>query len=202
MITSRVVLLAVLLGNCVVVSMESVQKQEISVQNVLDTIIESQFQRKLSDTALVELYLYTGGNINAKGTIFVSSGWQDIKGANLLMVSVFYDRPKLMKFLIGKYARLDCKNEFGDTALIMAAMTGRAALVRILLDAGADKNIRNNGGRTALDEAYNSPWRYNSFYNNKDRKIYNFPIMIRLLEHPNQKKVQYYKQIDNIKNHS
>lgn len=198
MIASRMVLLAVLLSNCAVLSMESTPEQKITIQNILDTITKP--QRALSDIALVTLYLHGGGNINAKGTVPVGSSGQKISGMNLLMTSVCYDRSKLMKFLINQcYARLDCINEYGDTALHIAAETGRASMVRVLVASGANKNIRNNYNRTPLEEAYNSPRRHLPFYNdkhvydkNKWCKNHHFPTMIKFLERPDRERIQYY----------
>ncbi len=204
MIASRVVFLTILFSNCAALSMESTREQKITIQNVLDTIIKP--QRILSDVALVTLYLHGGGNINAKGTLSVGSSGHQISGMNILMTSVYYDRPKLMKFIINQcYARLDCINEYGDTALHMAAQTGRMSMVRVLLASGADKSIRNKNNKTALEEAYSSPLRHHPFYTQKhvyDKKKHcnnhYFPKMIKLLECPDKKKTQYYNAINYI----
>jgi hypothetical protein len=203
MIVSRMLLTVALVSSSVVVSMEKEQRQEINIQHVLNALIKPRQEGQLSDVELVELYLNNGGNINAKGNILLINPpyWQEMKDVNLLMVSAYCGRPRLMKFLVNEcYARLDCTNEFGDTALMMATMNGRASLVRFLLRAGANKNIRNNYGITALDIAYNSPLRHDPFYNQKHSKNYHFPTMIKLLERPDKEKRQYYNEIDNAKN--
>ena len=41
----------------------------------------------------------------------------------------------------------------GNTPLIIASYWGRTEVVRVLLAAGADKDLRSNGGKTALDYA-------------------------------------------------
>ena len=196
MIASRLVFLTILLSNCALLGMESTREQKITIQNVLDTIIKP--QRILSDVALVTLYLHDGGNINAKGTLSVGSFGLKISGLNVLMASVYYDRPKLMKFLINQcYARLDCVNEYGDTALHIAAKRSCASVVRVLLASGANKNIRNHNGKTALEEAYNFSLQHHPFYaekqcyaKNKYCKNHHFPTMIKLLERPDKGRTQ------------
>ena len=41
----------------------------------------------------------------------------------------------------------------GNTPLMIASLNGRTEVVRVLLAAGADKDLRNNYGKTALDYA-------------------------------------------------
>ncbi len=41
----------------------------------------------------------------------------------------------------------------GDTPLMGASFWGKPEVVRVLLAAGADKDLRNNDGKTALDIA-------------------------------------------------
>lgn len=199
MIVSRMLLAVALVSSSVVVTMQKEHKQ-MDIQDVLNALIKPWQEGQLDDIQLVTLYCCSGGNINAKGTVSAGADGQEMRKMNLLMASVFYGRPRLMKFLINKYARLDCTNEFGDTALILAAKTGRASLVRTLLASGANKNIRNNNQRTALDEACNSPLRYHPFYNQKHHKNFYFPRMIKYLERPDKEKKQYYNKIDNTKN--
>ena len=48
---------------------------------------------------------------------------------------------------------LNHPNNNGDTPLIIASYWGKPEVVRVLLAAGADKDLRNNDGKTALDWA-------------------------------------------------
>lgn len=45
------------------------------------------------------------------------------------------------------------KNNHGDTALMVAASAGMSNVVRLLIDAGADRNLRNKKRKTAADIA-------------------------------------------------
>jgi thiosulfate/3-mercaptopyruvate sulfurtransferase len=55
--------------------------------------------------------------------------------------------------LIKAGAPLDSQNVNGATALIYAASAGKTAIVRLLLDAGADTTLETLDGFTALDVA-------------------------------------------------
>lgn len=48
---------------------------------------------------------------------------------------------------------MNLRTKTGDTALIAAASWGQTEVVKRLLDAGADKSVRNEKGKTALDIA-------------------------------------------------
>ncbi len=60
------------------------------------------------------------------------------------------------KYLLGYYVNctyVNCKDVTGNTPLHIAAQNGHADFVRLLLESGADKTIKNNFGKTALDIA-------------------------------------------------
>ena len=44
-------------------------------------------------------------------------------------------------------------NNYGHTALHLAAYNGKIQVVEALLNAGADKAVKANNGKTALDDA-------------------------------------------------
>ena len=55
-----------------------------------------------------------------------------------------------VRALLKKETDVDHENSVGVTALIIASREGHEAIVQILLDKGAEVNVRKNGGRTAL----------------------------------------------------
>jgi len=55
-----------------------------------------------------------------------------------------------VRALLKKETDVDHENSVGVTALIIASREGHEAIVQILLDKGAEVNVRENGGRTAL----------------------------------------------------
>jgi hypothetical protein len=77
-------------------------------------------------------------------------------GATLLMWAAFYGATECVTLLLargGDALELDARDQYGTTALHRAPQGGKAEIVRLLLQAGADPTIRNNYGRTPLDVA-------------------------------------------------
>jgi ankyrin repeat protein len=60
---------------------------------------------------------------------------------------------EVMSALLSAGESPDCQNEYGMTALHWAAINGQADRVRILIDGGAQRNLRNRDGKTPLDLA-------------------------------------------------
>ena len=60
----------------------------------------------------------------------------------------------IMTLLLDNYAYIDASSPNGSTPLMMAAMYGTPAAVKLLLEAGADPLIKNSLGLTAIDFAY------------------------------------------------
>jgi uncharacterized protein len=60
---------------------------------------------------------------------------------------------KLISMLLEKHAYIDAESPNGSTPLMMAAMYGSAASVKLLLDEGADPLLKNQIGMTATDFA-------------------------------------------------
>ena len=58
-----------------------------------------------------------------------------------------------MKVLLQAGATVDAVNNTKWTVLHFAAYQGKIQVVEALLNAGADKAVKNNGGKTALDLA-------------------------------------------------
>ena len=60
------------------------------------------------------------------------------------------------KVLIDNGADIKAKDEYGHTALHMAASEGRIELAKVLIGNGADINVKDQNGHTALYEATRS----------------------------------------------
>jgi len=62
-------------------------------------------------------------------------------------------KPFVIEFLLKRGVDVNARNEFGETALLIAARDGRGTLVDILLNSGADPNIPTKAGYYALTVA-------------------------------------------------
>lgn len=60
---------------------------------------------------------------------------------------------EVMQLLLEHHAYIDAASPNGSTPLMMAAMYGGPSAVKLLLDAGADAQLKNNLGLTAIDFA-------------------------------------------------
>jgi len=60
---------------------------------------------------------------------------------------------EVMQILLDQHAYIDAESPNKSTPLMMAAMYGTPAAVRLLLDAGADPTLRNQLGMSAVDFA-------------------------------------------------
>ncbi len=81
--------------------------------------------------------------------------WSSLRaGDSLLMIAVIYGDVDIIESLISAGVNnVNHKNIFGETALIFAVASEKYPIVGVLLKAGADPNIKNNKGKTALDIA-------------------------------------------------
>jgi ankyrin repeat protein len=59
----------------------------------------------------------------------------------------------MMRFLLGRGARIDMQSPNGTTTLMLAVLCRNATAARVLLAAGARSDLRDEEGRTALDLA-------------------------------------------------
>ncbi|MDB5947534.1 MAG: putative ankyrin repeat harboring protein [Ramlibacter sp.] len=60
---------------------------------------------------------------------------------------------EIMDLLLENHAYIDAESPNGTTPLMMAALYGTTAAVKLLLDAGADPTLRNQLGMSAIDFA-------------------------------------------------
>ena len=83
----------------------------------------------------------------ARGADVNKTGWAPLhyaaSGGHLALISL----------LIENHAYIDAESPNGTTPLMMAAMYGTAAAVRLLLDESADPLLRNQQGLSAIDFA-------------------------------------------------
>ena len=84
---------------------------------------------------------------SAKGT--------ESSGINLLHWAAIANRPEVVPALIDAGVSINATDDFLYTPLMYAATIdfGDARVLKALLKAGADPNIRNDEGRTALEQA-------------------------------------------------
>ena len=92
---------------------------------------------------LCEFLIQRGADVNAK----------DKWGQTSLYLAIRNDDSDIMNILIANGAEVDIKHTRGgmeEAALMYAAMTGRTEVVKLLLEAGADINVKNDRDQTAL----------------------------------------------------
>jgi uncharacterized protein len=61
--------------------------------------------------------------------------------------------PFVIEYLLKRGVDINAQNAQGETALLIAAWTGRVELVEILLKKGADPNVKTHKGLSALKAA-------------------------------------------------
>ena len=75
-----------------------------------------------------------------------------VDGMTALHWSAYHDDLETAKLLVYAKANVKAVNRYGVTPLSLACASGDEALVKLLLDAGADPNARLRGRRDALDD--------------------------------------------------
>lgn len=91
-----------------------------------------------------QLLIQQGANVDAQtnsgDTALILAGWST-------------NNFDLVKLLVSKGANVNIANNNGDTPTIDAAYLGNLENLRLLLESGADKSLKNKRGKTALDLA-------------------------------------------------
>ena len=78
----------------------------------------------------------------------------DAEGLTLLHYAVLYNRPQMVNFLVSRKARINGKDKFGQTPLMLVVeKTSSEKLAPLLLELGADPFINNNAGDSPLHYA-------------------------------------------------
>ncbi len=94
------------------------------------------------------------GNLSAVNdflTLGFSPDTENVKGVPILILAVRNHHRDIARILLGHGADLNRKSgDRGNTALMDAAVLGDVEMVRELLDAGADMNVKSKNGQTAL----------------------------------------------------
>jgi ankyrin repeat protein len=118
--------------------------------------------------AVVNLLLAKGADVNAKasynsihetatpliGATQVAADYEKLGGGPLPgsreVTAKKHGYLEVIKALLDKGAAVDAKNNFGNTALLIASGNGQAEVVKLLLDRGAAVNLGNNQNVTPL----------------------------------------------------
>jgi len=91
-------------------------------------------------------YLAKNSNINGRNN---SGRTALIQAAN----SENANAVKIVELLLAAGSDINATDNKGNTALILAAKIGNASIVQLLLSKGANSELKNNSGYTALDQA-------------------------------------------------
>ena len=102
----------------------------------------------LSNPAALERFLNLGVNVNETVGLVT-------RAVPALMLGAYAGELETLRRMLARGSNVNVKDSYGNTPLMMASASARptAAVVRFLLDSGADVQARDNAGRTALDWA-------------------------------------------------
>lgn len=95
------------------------------------------------DMEIVSVFISQGGDINVR----------DQNGMTALILSVDYGQELVLRNLLQWRANLDMTDKWGQTALMLAAGRNDVKSTRLLLNAGADFNLKAMNGLTAIQYA-------------------------------------------------
>ncbi len=139
------------------------------------------------DTDLISYFVKQGADIHAV----------DYYGNNVLHLAIDYYDTDVLSLLLTYNVDINHKKGFADengnrcdeTPLMLAATKGKPDMVKILLDKGADKHIKNQHQETVLDLAHTM---LKSAETSDDKTIaMNCKEILQLLDHSNDELSQY-----------
>ena len=115
-------------------------------------------QRNAKDESVLMMAAYKGDldiarELIDKGADVNKPGWTPLHYA------ATKGHLKMMDLLLEHYAFIDAQAPNGNTPLMMAAFYSTPEAVKLLIEAGADPNMRNSASKTALDLAQMSNHR-------------------------------------------
>jgi len=111
--------------------------------NAIHYLVGESHDRKYDLGVALDILLKEGININA----------QNNKGQSPLHFCVLRKKPEMLKLLISRKAKVDIQDDRGGTPLWRAVFDYKAddimlEIIKELLDAGADPDLKNNSGNS------------------------------------------------------
>ena len=132
-------------------------------------VLQVACQRELPNLEILELLLKFGVDINARAVVASPEWMAGPTALHRLAEAKSWWQIDAIKLLVEKGAKIDEKNEKGETALHISSVGNahtnmgedegfwKPACVEVLLDLGADPTILDNNGRSCLDKAGAAP---------------------------------------------
>ncbi|MFS0755601.1 ankyrin repeat domain-containing protein [Noviherbaspirillum sp. 1P10PC] len=109
------------------------------------------------NAALGDVCYYSYDTANKAQMLFdagADPNWKNRNGRIALhMAASGYGDEAGIQLLIKRKAQVDCADSAGQTPLMLAAKEGHVDRARLLLQAGADRNLKDRNGKTALQLA-------------------------------------------------
>jgi len=100
----------------------------------------------VEDCEKIQLLLDAGADVN----------WKSVDGQTPLSRATWICRIDIIQLLLRHKAQVDLSGKWGNlewTPLMVAAYSGKMEAVRLLLEAGADRTLKDSEGKTALHRA-------------------------------------------------
>ncbi len=127
--------------------------------NMQDSTTESSNAEKFSlHTIVVNQSISTEDKLERMQSLlidkFINVNARNANGKTALNLAVFYNaKPIIIQFLIANNADVNLPDVFNETPLHNAIRKEELIIARMLLQAGANKNLKNDTGETPIDLA-------------------------------------------------